>query len=42
MFKLITGKGHPEFSTEKQQDAAEYLRHVFTMLQVPILAPSRR
>eukprot|EP00331_Platyophrya_macrostoma_P018007 CAMPEP_0176475022 /NCGR_PEP_ID=MMETSP0127-20121128/43368_1 /TAXON_ID=938130 /ORGANISM="Platyophrya macrostoma, Strain WH" /LENGTH=804 /DNA_ID=CAMNT_0017870557 /DNA_START=15 /DNA_END=2429 /DNA_ORIENTATION=- len=33
MFKLLAGKGHPEFSTDKQQDAGEYLRHIFSLLQ---------
>jgi len=34
MFKMLVGKGHPEFSTERQQDATEYLRHLFSFMQV--------
>jgi ubiquitin carboxyl-terminal hydrolase 5/13 len=33
MFKMLVGKGHPEFSTERQQDATEYLRHLFSFVQ---------
>jgi ubiquitin carboxyl-terminal hydrolase 5/13 len=29
MFKFLVGKGHPEFSTGNQQDAQEYLVHLF-------------
>ena len=32
MFKVLMGKQHPEFSTGRQQDAAEYLEHVFGKL----------
>uniref|UniRef100_A0AC34RNK7 Ubiquitin carboxyl-terminal hydrolase n=1 Tax=Panagrolaimus sp. JU765 TaxID=591449 RepID=A0AC34RNK7_9BILA len=28
-FRRIVGRGHPEFSTARQQDAEEYLRHLF-------------
>lgn len=30
-FKRVVGKGHPEFSTPGQQDAAEFLGHLFTV-----------
>uniref|UniRef100_A0A0N4ZNJ6 Ubiquitin carboxyl-terminal hydrolase n=1 Tax=Parastrongyloides trichosuri TaxID=131310 RepID=A0A0N4ZNJ6_PARTI len=32
-FRKIMGKGHPEFSTSKQQDAEEYLRHIFEVIE---------
>ncbi|EWM24947.1 ubiquitin carboxyl-terminal [Nannochloropsis gaditana] len=32
MFKTLMGKQHPEFSTGRQQDAAEYLEHVLERL----------
>ncbi|GAB5032118.1 ubiquitin carboxyl-terminal [Nannochloropsis oceanica] len=32
MFKVLMGKQHPEFSTGRQQDAAEYLEHVLEKL----------
>lgn len=31
MFRTLVGKGHPEFSTKKQQDAMEFLEHVLKM-----------
>ena len=27
-FKYLVGKGHSEFSTNRQQDACEYLQHL--------------
>lgn len=33
MFKNLVGRGHPEFSTKKQQDAQEFLLHIFTLLE---------
>jgi ubiquitin carboxyl-terminal hydrolase 5/13 len=33
MLKNLVGKGHPEFSSSRQQDAQEYLQHVLTLLQ---------
>jgi len=33
MFKMLVGKGHEEFSTDRQQDANEYLGHLFKLLQ---------
>jgi hypothetical protein len=33
MFKALVGKGHPEFSSARQQDAQEYLGHFLGMLQ---------
>ena len=34
MFKTLIGKGHPEFSTKRQQDAQEYLLHLFGIIEV--------
>jgi len=33
MFKALVGKGHPEFATMRQQDADEFLRHLFKSIQ---------
>lgn len=33
MFKTLIGKGHPEFSTKKQQDAQELFLHILTLLE---------
>jgi ubiquitin carboxyl-terminal hydrolase 5/13 len=33
MFKSIVGKGHPEFSTMRQQDAQEFLQHTLSLMQ---------
>ncbi|XP_018573287.1 ubiquitin carboxyl-terminal hydrolase 5 [Anoplophora glabripennis] len=33
MFKTLIGKGHPEFSTKKQQDVHEFLLHLLTLLE---------
>ena len=32
MFKGVVGKGHPEFSTMRQQDALEFFEHWMTMI----------
>nr|CAG4651595.1 EOG090X0181 [Triops cancriformis] len=32
MFKALIGKGHPEFSTKRQQDAAEFFFHLVNMV----------
>jgi ubiquitin carboxyl-terminal hydrolase 5/13 len=32
MFKSLIGKGHPEFSTKKQQDAPEFYLHLMNMI----------
>ena len=32
MFKTLIGKGHPEFSTKKQQDAQEFYLHLVNMI----------
>ncbi len=32
MFKALVGKGHPEFSSGRQQDAQEYLDHLLGVL----------
>jgi ubiquitin carboxyl-terminal hydrolase 5/13 len=34
MFKTLIGKGHPDFSTKRQQDAQEYFLHIINMLEV--------
>ena len=34
MFKALIGRGHPEFSTKRQQDAQEYLLHIINMIEV--------
>lgn len=33
MFKSLVGKGHSEFSTMKQQDAGEFMKHLFEVIQ---------
>jgi ubiquitin carboxyl-terminal hydrolase 5/13 len=33
MFKALVGRGHPEFSTKKQQDAQEFFLHILTLLE---------
>ncbi|XP_041479987.1 ubiquitin carboxyl-terminal hydrolase 5-like [Lytechinus variegatus] len=33
MFKSLVGKGHHEFSTNRQQDAQEYLLHLFSIIE---------
>lgn len=33
MFKALVGKDHPEFSTMKQQDADEFLKHVLKSIR---------
>jgi len=32
MFKQIVGKGHPEFSTGRQQDSVEYFQHLLEVM----------
>ncbi|XP_062505674.1 ubiquitin carboxyl-terminal hydrolase 5-like [Corticium candelabrum] len=32
MFKALVGRGHPEFSTNRQQDAQEFLLHLLNMV----------
>jgi ubiquitin carboxyl-terminal hydrolase 5/13 len=34
MFKSLIGKGHPEFSTKRQQDAVEFLLHLINVTEV--------
>ena len=36
MFKSIIGRGHPEFSTKRQQDAVEFLLHLINVTEVRI------
>jgi uncharacterized UBP type Zn finger protein len=39
MFKSLIGKGHPEFSTKRQQDAMEFLLHLINVTEVgPIIS----
>ncbi|KAJ8964323.1 hypothetical protein NQ314_004993 [Rhamnusium bicolor] len=33
MFKTLIGRGHPEFSTKKQQDVQEFLLHLLSLLE---------
>ncbi|KAF5292902.1 hypothetical protein FQR65_LT11154 [Abscondita terminalis] len=33
MFKTLVGRGHPDFSTKRQQDAQEFLLHLLTLLE---------
>ncbi|KAM4636510.1 ubiquitin carboxyl-terminal hydrolase 5 isoform 1-T1 [Discoglossus pictus] len=33
MFKSLVGKGHPEFSTNRQQDAQEFFLHFINMIE---------
>lgn len=33
MFKSLIGKGHPEFSTKRQQDAVEFLLHLINVTE---------
>ncbi|KAL3284236.1 hypothetical protein HHI36_018399 [Cryptolaemus montrouzieri] len=33
MFKNLVGRGHPEFSTKKQQDVQEFILHILTLLE---------
>ncbi|GFO16131.1 ubiquitinyl hydrolase 1 [Plakobranchus ocellatus] len=33
MFKTLVGKGHPEFSTKRQQDAQEFLLHIISVIE---------
>jgi len=42
MLKMILGKGHPEFSSARQQDALEYFQHLVQMLQRAEVAGSAR
>ncbi|KAM5465749.1 ubiquitin C-terminal hydrolase Ubp14 [Microsporum ferrugineum] len=43
MFKHLIGRGHPEFSTMRQQDAFELLLHLFKIISVsphPAISPN--
>ncbi len=33
MFKSLIGKGHSEFSTNRQQDALEFMQHLFSLIE---------
>ncbi|XP_064598849.1 ubiquitin carboxyl-terminal hydrolase 5-like [Liolophura sinensis] len=33
MFKSLIGRGHPEFSTKRQQDAQEFLLHIINVIE---------
>lgn len=37
VFKLLIGRGHPEFSSKRQQDAQEYLMRLFSIIEVTVL-----
>lgn len=37
MFKALVGRGHPEFSTNRQQDAQEFLLHFINMVEVVMM-----
>ena len=32
MFKTVIGRGHPEFSTNRQQDAQEFFMHLLSTI----------
>ena len=34
VFKSLIGKDHPEFSTKRQQDAQEFILHLFDVIEV--------
>lgn len=40
MFKALVGRGHPEFSTNRQQDAQEFLLHFINMVEVMMMTLS--
>lgn len=40
MFKALVGRGHPEFSTNRQQDAQEFFLHFINMVEVSSVASS--
>jgi len=42
MFKQLVGKGHPEFSTGRQQDAVEYFQHLLDVMTRAERAASSR
>lgn len=33
MFKTLVGRGHPDFSTKRQQDAQEFLLHLLNLVE---------
>lgn len=33
MFKTLVGRGHPDFSTKRQQDAQEFLLHLLNLIE---------
>lgn len=33
MFKTLVGRGHPDFSTKRQQDAQEFFLYMLTLLE---------
>lgn len=33
-FKLLIGKGHPEFATKRQQDAQEFFLYLVSLIEV--------
>lgn len=42
MFKHLVGHGHSEFSSGRQQDAAEYMQHLLEVISVVCCSWSRR
>lgn len=40
MFKALVGRGHPEFSTNRQQDAQEFFLHFINMVEVSNITSS--
>lgn len=34
MLKALVSRGHPEFSSNRQQDAHEFLLHMFNLVEV--------
>lgn len=37
MFKTLIGKGHPDFSSKRQQDAQEFFLHIVNLLEVRLI-----
>lgn len=36
MFKALISKGHPEFSSNRQQDAQEFFLHLINLVEVRV------
>lgn len=37
MFKTLVGRGHPEFMSNRQQDAQEFFLHLINLLDVSVI-----